>query len=220
MKTHSNARQALGLALAGFVLFGTANAYAEDNSVAIVEDTSGAIAGIEPLDLLRAGREIELAADAGLILSYLNSCQRENIRGGKITIGHGQSEVKGGNVTRKRVPCDPAALDLTPEQANQSATLVFRKPPLEEGAKFLMDSRQPLVIAPHLKTVKLEDLRHPGKVSSITVVNGVADLTAESGLLDQGGLYQLSGGGKSVVFLVGKEATDAPLPILQRAIRL
>jgi hypothetical protein len=202
------------------MLFGAAIAHAEDNSVAIVEDTSGAIVGVEPLDLLSAGREIELAADAGLILSYLNSCQRESIRGGKITIGHGQSEVKGGNVTRKRVPCDPAALDLTPEQANQSATLVFRRPPLEEGAEFLLDTRQPLVIAPHLKTVKLEDLRHSGKVRSVKVVRGVADLTAEFGLLDQGGLYRLSGGDKSVVFLVGKEATDAPLPILQRAIRL
>ena len=226
MKTHSNARKGLGLALAGFMLFGIAVAHAEDNSVAIVEDTSGAIVGVEPLDLLRAGREIELAADAGLILSYLNSCQRENIHGGKITIGREQSEVKGGNVTRKRVPCDPAALDLTPEQANQSATLVFRGDERPEGdavaaeAKFRMDTRQPLVMAPGLTEVTVENRRRPSVKWSVKVLDGIADITQDHGLLDQGGVYKITAGTDSVVFLVGKEATDAPLPILKRLIRL
>lgn len=195
-------------------------AAAQDKTVAIVEDTSGNVVGVEPLDLLRLGREIELSPDSGLIISYLNSCQRENIRGGKIVIGDVQSEVTGGEVSRRRVPCDAAALNLTPEQANQSATLIFRKPPQEKDIDFLLTTLQPIVIAPDVSEVTLEQLEHKQSVRKVKVVKGIADLTAEHGLLDQGGLYRLTAGDKVIKFRVGKEATDNPMPILQRAIRL
>jgi hypothetical protein len=193
--------------------------WAGDNAVAIVEDTSGAIEGVEPLDLLQEGREITLRPDSGLIISYLDSCQRENIRGGKVVIGKAQSDVTDGNVARRRISCDPAALALTPEQANQSATLVFRKPPTEEGVKFIAETRQPLVIAPDLKDITIEDVEREGAKRTVKFVNGIADLTADHAVLRQGGLYRLSGGGRTLVFRVGKEATDAPLPLLMRVIR-
>jgi hypothetical protein len=202
------------------LLAGTGAAMAQDKAVAIVEDTSGNVVGVEPLDLLRTGREIVLTAESGLIVSYLNSCQRENIRGGKIVIGEIQSEVKGGEVSRRRVPCDAAALNLTPEQANQSATLVFRKPPQEKGIDFLLNTRQPIVIAPDAAEVRLEQLEKTRATRTVKVAKGIADLTTEQGLLDQGGLYRLTAGDKVVTFRVGKEATDNPMPILQRAIRL
>ncbi|MDY0873442.1 hypothetical protein [Dongia rigui] len=195
-------------------------AVAQDRTVAIVEDTSGHVVGVEPLDLLRAGREIVLNADSGLIVSYLNSCQRENIRGGKVVIGEVQSDVKGGEVSRRRVPCDAAALNLTPEQANQSATLVFRDPLKEKGIDFLLKTRQPIVIAPDVTEVTLEQLETTHSSRTIKVTKGVADLTADRGLLDQGGLYRLTAGAKIITFRVGKEATDNPMPILQRAIRI
>lgn len=198
---------------------------ADDGAVAIVEETSGNVAGVEPLDLLREGRTIALKADAGLIISYLNSCQRENIRGGKVTIGKVQSDIAGGTVDRVRLTCDPVALDLSPEQANQSATLVFRADktvsgdPIAAQAKFVMETRQPLVIAPALNEITLEDLRHAGTKWSVKVAKGIADLTADHKLLDQGGVYRLMGGGRELIFRVGKEATDAPLPLLKRVIR-
>ncbi|MBK8158826.1 MAG: hypothetical protein IPK59_08720 [Rhodospirillaceae bacterium] len=184
-----------------------------------MEDTTGTIEGVEPLDLLSEGREISLRPDSGLIISYLDSCQRENIRGGKIVIGKAQSDVTDGNVSRKRISCDPAALALTPEQANQSATLVFRPAPLEDGVKFVMGTRRPVVIAGDLKDVLIEDLRKPGTTWSVVVVNGVADLTADRRILDRGGHYRLVGGGRTLVFQIGLEATDAPLPLLLRVIR-
>ncbi|MBI2257196.1 MAG: hypothetical protein HYU58_21430 [Proteobacteria bacterium] len=212
-------RRVGGLAILLFVASG-GMAVAQDKTVAIVEDTSGNIVGVEPLDLLRTGREIVLTAQSGLIVSYLNSCQRENIRGGKVVIGEVQSDVQGGEVSRRRVPCDAAALNLTPEQANQSATLVFRDPPKEKGINFLLNTRQPIVIAPGLAEVKLEQLEKVKSTRVVKVAKGIADLTAEHGLLDQGGLYQLTAGDRTVKFRVGKEATDNPMPILQRAIRL
>lgn len=204
----------LGVTAAGRI------AHADEAAVAIVEETSGKVAGVEPLDLLRAGKTIALPAESGLIISYLNSCQRENIRGGKVTIGTEQSQVDGGEISRKRVACDPAALDLTPEQANQSATLVFRKPPIDEGVKFVMETQQPLVIAPGLQEITVEDMREDHQaIWSVKVVDGVADLTDGREVLAKGGRYRLTGAGKSVVFQIGKEATEAPLPLLKRVIR-
>lgn len=203
----------------------TQAAQAEDGAVAIVEDTSGNVAGVEPLDLLREGKTIALQTDAGIIISYLNSCQRENIRGGMVTIGKSQSAIAGGTVARAKLACDPVALALTPEQANQSATLVFRKPdkisgdPVAAQAKFVMDTRQPLVIVPNLAEITIEDLRHVGTKWSVKVVRGVADLTADRKALEQGGVYRLVGGGRALIFRIGKEATDAPLPLLKRVIR-
>jgi hypothetical protein len=203
----------------------TEMAWADEPAVAIVEDTSGTVTGVEPLDLLRKGQQIALGAGAGVIISYLESCQRENIRGGKVVIGKTQSDVAGGEVTRSKVSCDPVALALTPEQANQSATLVFRKPdkiigdPIAAEAEFVMETRQPLVIAPNLDEILIEDRRHTGTTWSVKVVKGIADLTADRKALDQGGVYRLVGGGKTLVFRIGKEATDAPLPLLKRVIR-
>lgn len=201
-------------------LAGGGVAIAQDKTVAIVEDTSGNIAGVEPLDLLQQGHEIELSSDSGVIISYLNSCQRENIRGGKVVIGEGQSDVQGGKVSRRSVPCDPASLNLTPEQANQAATLVFREPPLEKDINFLLLTQQPIVIASGVNEVTLEQLGEKHATRMVKVVNGVADLTVEHGLLDKGGLYQLTAGDRVVKFRVGKEATDNPIPVLQRVIRL
>ncbi len=210
---------AVTLAAIGLALPAGQEASAGDAPVAIVEDTSGAVKGVAPFDLLKPGRRIELDGNTSVILSYLNSCQRENIRGGSIVIGKEQSDIDGGEVARRRIPCDAAALDLTPEQANQSAIIVFRPIPPEEGVKFLIDARLPIVIAPELDEIVLEQLEHKKSRRTVKVVNGVAELAATTAPLDKGGLYRLSGGGRSLLFRVGKEATDAPLPLLQRAIR-
>ena len=199
--------------------------WADEPAVAIVEDTSGTVTGVEPLDLLRKGQQIALGAGAGLIISYLDSCQRENIRGGKVVIGKTQSDVAGGAVTRSKVSCDPVALALTPEQANQSATLVFREDKTISGdpaameAKFALQTRQPIVIAPELAVITVEDWRDKKTKWSVNVVDGIADITADGKMLDQGGVYRLVGGGKTLIFRIGKEATDAPLPLLKRVIR-
>nr|WP_298685364.1 hypothetical protein [uncultured Dongia sp.] len=218
-----------GVAIMAFVAVAhvqfTKMARADEPAVAIVEDTSGTVAGVEPLDLLRKGQQIALSAGAGLIISYLDSCQRENIRGGKVVIGRTQSDVAGGAVTRSKVSCDPVALALTPEQANQSATLVFREPDKIVGdsvaaeAKFALQTRRPIVIVPDLTEITVEDWRDKKTKWSVKVMNGIADITADRKMLDQGGVYRLVGGGKTLIFRIGKEATDAPLPLLKRVIR-
>lgn len=200
-------------------------AHAGDSAVAIVEDVSGKVAGVEPFDLLHAGKTITLKAGEGLILSYLDSCRRENIQGGHVTIGEVQSDVSGGTVARSQLRCDPVALALTPEQANQSAALAFREDktisgdPVAAQAKFVLETRQPVVIAPDLTEITVEDLRRPGTKWLVKVVKGIANLAIGSQVLDQGGVYRLTGSGKTLIFRIGREATDAPLPLLKRVIR-
>lgn len=196
------------------------------NPVAIVEDVTVGVEAVAPLDLLREGDSLSLSADQGAIISYLESCQRENIRGGAIVIGRSQSAVTGGSVSRQAVACDPLALALTPEQANQSAALAFRQPDqpaagdaVAAEAKFAMATRHPIVIAPDLAEITIENRHNPGPLRRIKIIDGIAALTDEATPLDKGGVYRLEGGGRSLTFRIGREATDAPLPILKRIIR-
>src|SRR5579862_8909117 len=94
--------------------------------VAMVEDVSGASAGVGPLDYLSAGKTIRLAAADTLILDYLHSCIRETITGSSLVVGAEQSAVHGGKVTRETVSCDGGQLQLTADQAQKSETIVFR----------------------------------------------------------------------------------------------
>lgn len=193
--------------------------------VAIVEETTANVTTVEPMDLLREGTALALRDDQGVIISYLDTCQRESIRGGEIVIGRGRSEITGGTVARIAVNCDPAALALTPEQANESATLAFRDPtsagddPIAAQAQFVLSTRAPIVIAPDLTEVALENLRVPGAPRLVQLQDGVGELTGTDALLDKGGVYHLVGGGRSVVFRISRDATDAALPLLKRAIR-
>lgn len=192
--------------------------------VAIVEDTTDGVAAVAPLDLLRAGDQIALQPGQGVIISYLNSCQRENIRGGHVLVGETQSQVHDGTLSRQAIACDPLALALTPAQANQSGALAFRDPdakgdPIADQAKFVMATRHPIVLALDLDSVTIEDLRQPGSARRLAASGGIIELTDPDAPLAKGGVYKLTGGGRSLVFRIGREATDAPLPLLKRIIR-
>ncbi|WP_374374999.1 hypothetical protein [Dongia sp.] len=222
---HSANLPTVAVALFWFAGIGVAQAQPA-KPVAIVEDVTPGVAAVAPLDLLRDGDSLTLDPDQGAIISYLDSCQRENIRGGTIVIGGTQSTVTGGSVSRQAVACDPLALALTPEQANQSAALAFRQPDqpasgdaVAAEAKFALATRHPIVIAPDLQEITIEDRHNPGHLRRIKIVDGIAALTDEANPLDKGGVYRLEGGGRSLTFRIGREATDAPLPILKRVIR-
>src|ERR1700730_17000118 len=75
---------------------GRSPALAAPIPVALVEEVSGAPAGVEFMDYVETGKTIELGARGGIVLSYLNSCVRETISGGTVTVGTDQSDVQGG----------------------------------------------------------------------------------------------------------------------------
>lgn len=212
------------LAIAVPAVAGTAQAEPSP-PVAIVETTTSNVTEPAPLDLLRVGDKITLGTGEGVTISYLNSCQRETIQGGNIVIGETQSAIEDGVVSRQAVTCDPLALALTPAQANQSGALAFRGDqdvegdPIAEQAKFVMATRHPIVLALDIASVDIEDLRNPGNSRTIKASGGVIELTDPDAPLDKGGVYKITGGGRSLVFRIGREATDAPMPILKRIIR-
>ena len=95
--------------------------------VAIVEDIDASQAKVGAMDYLEAGRVIELGARGTAILGYFQSCLRESITGGTVTVGASQSAIKGDNVSRERVDCDGGQLQLTAAEAGKRAVLILRK---------------------------------------------------------------------------------------------
>jgi hypothetical protein len=66
---------------------GMSPALAAPIPVALVEEVSGAPAGVEFMDYVETGKTIELGARGGIVLSNLNSCVRETISGGTVKVG-------------------------------------------------------------------------------------------------------------------------------------
>ena len=93
---------------------------------ALVEDITDGSAGVEAMDYVQPGRIIRLGTHQSMVLTYLNSCIREKIQGGIVTIGRDQSEVQSGTVERNSLPCDTGRMELTAEIASEGAGAIFR----------------------------------------------------------------------------------------------
>lgn len=219
----SLARCLAGLAFAaGWIGAISASAMAGGAPVAIVEEVSTGVTQVEPMDLLSEGDRIELKADQTVIIGYFSTCMREVVHGGKIVVGKAGSDVDGGEAVAKKMKCAAGTMDLTPAQLAQSAALAYRDPnsndPLQPQTT--VDSTQPVIIAPDLKEVVLEDLRRNEKRTLQLDADGIGDFAALGITLRPGGVYLVSGGKRALVFKVDGAAVAAPLPILIRLIRL
>jgi hypothetical protein len=73
---------------------------------ALVEDVTGASAGVEFMYYVETGEIIRLNPQGSIVLNYLVSCVRETITGGVVTVGRDQSEVQSGKVERISTACD------------------------------------------------------------------------------------------------------------------
>jgi hypothetical protein len=121
--TMSRTRHAV-LVFAAAVL--ATSAASAGSSVAVVEELSGNPAAIEVMDYLETGQIIRLGAQETLVLSYLNSCMREKITGGTVTVGTQQSEVLSGKVERTKIPCHQAKASPPNGFVMQASGYVFR----------------------------------------------------------------------------------------------
>ena len=93
---------------------------------ALVEDVKSGTAGVEFMDYVGNRQVINLGPRDVLVLSYLKSCEHETITGGTVTVGTERSEVQGGKIVRGKVPCDGGKMQLSAQQASQSAASSFR----------------------------------------------------------------------------------------------
>ena len=88
-------------------------AFAGD-AVALIERLTGPSQRVELMTYAHVGQVIHLSADQTMVLSYRDSCIRETITGGTITIGTEQSEVRSGvRLERIQINCDLGKVDVT-----------------------------------------------------------------------------------------------------------
>jgi hypothetical protein len=217
--------------MAGTLLFaGPGQAQAP---VAIVEDVSSRSAGVEFMDYVPVGTRVPLQGNDTLTLGYLKSCWRESIVGGTVLVGPEQSEVKGGTVSRTKEQCDGGQMQLTPEQANKSGAMAFRRPPKLGVGKtaalepsLMLYGRTPMFELGQSGRLSIERLDQTAAAITIDVAHGQLlrgaffDLAKTSTLLAAGGVYRASLNGRQVVFKIAASATPGATPLLGRLVRL
>ena len=212
---------------------GMSPALAAQIPVALVEEVSGAPAGVEFMDYVETGKTIELGARGGIVLSYLNSCVCETISGGTVTVGTDQSDVQGGKVARTKVPCDPGNLALMGDKSGQFAGRVFRSG--AEGtsaveAQLTLYGRSPLLELKGPGMLLIERLdqtteRYLVDVGTEQLIHGrFYDFGKWGRHLAAGGIYRISrdtqDGQEELVFKIDAHAKPGNTPMAGRLLRL
>jgi hypothetical protein len=198
--------------------------------VALVEDVNSKSAGVQSMDYLATGKQIRLGKQDTLVLSYLQSCWRETIAGGTVTVGAEQSNVQGGTVDRQKVDCDGDRLILTAQQTSQSAGMLVRglmpsKPTVPE-ADITLFGTSPLIEIKDGGTIIIERLDQPGSRETIDASKkqlakgAFYDFARTGKTLAPGGVYRASSGTRKVVFKIDPGAKPGASPILGRLLRL
>ena len=189
---------------------------------ALVEEVRGTTAGVAFMDYVATGKVIRLGPQESIVLGYLGSCWHETIKGGIVTVGAEQSEVQGGEVSRRKVMCNGGKIALTPRQANQSAGTTVRalhaKPALTLYGLF------PVVEADGgTLTIVRVDREGEYHVANVPVKRGTRrsffDFATTKRALAAGGTYRANIGSRRILFLIDPNATARDVPIISRLLR-
>lgn len=92
---------------------------------ALVESVLTNSVSTEVMSYAETGKTFKLRPQDGMVLSYMNSCVRETITGGTVTIGIDHSTVQGGTVSRTNLDCGSNGFVLT-SSTTEFAGRVFR----------------------------------------------------------------------------------------------
>ena len=206
-----------------------ATAFAAGAPVAVVEDVSGKAAGVEAMDYVSPGQVIHLGKGDTLVLGYMDSCWRETITGGTVTVGKEQSAVKDGAVQRAKVECDGGRMQLSAQQASKSGAVVFRGAPKPKSAlpqpQLTLYGLSPVVDVKGGGHLVIERLDRPGErievnIGSQQLFRGAFyDFAKENKALAAGGLYRAAVGNRQIVFKVDPEARPGRTPVIGRLLR-
>ena len=203
------------------------------SSTAIVEEIAGNPPGIEFMDYVEPGKVIQLGSADSIVLSYLNSCVREAIRGGAVKVGADQSESLAGStvIERTKVDCDAGRMMGAAGQTNDAASLVIRgeqqlaiRPAPEPeftiygtSPIFELHGSGRLVIARLDKTGEYIDLM----IEPDRLTRGVfLDFARDGRSLAAGGAYGVRWNRRLTVFKIDAAAKPGPTPIVGRLVRL
>lgn len=191
---------------------------------ALVEDAPDGLAGVQVMDYVARGQSVTLAANQTLVLSYLHSCVLETIRGGVVTVGLRESEVTGGKVERKTMPCDGGRLLLAADQAGKAGVTVMRDAGIalkdaKPKAQITLHKTRPIIVASTPGPVVFEPLDDGGKPITVNLDGKTLDLAKGKTQLKAGALYRVSAAGKSYVVQVAPDARNEGGPALGRLLR-
>ena len=210
---------ACGLALA------PASPAAAQGLSAIVESVSPPREDVRAFDVLAEGTVIELKPGQTLTLGYLDSCTHEEISGGTVTIGAGESKVEGGEVTRNVVPCNGSIDPDSAAGTNEAAVVAIRSLGAEDGANVrVVPSLQPVFVLedgavpadPSLVIERLDRQEAPIRVS---LFGRTLDLKQTGMKLTPGGIYSAVCGEHKVAFKIADNAGTGQVVTLQRVVR-
>lgn len=190
-------------------------------AAAIVEDISGSVEGVQPMDILEEGQVIKLPQGARIILGYMVSCVRETITGGTVTIGSEKSTVEKGTREVEDVDCDGGRAVRTSNNAADVAGAVFRKGPAREPLpkpEWTIYGTSPLFrFSSNIDTIKIKRLDKEEDALDIKVGGSWVD-TAKAGLeLEPSGLYAVSAG-DSIHILKVSPLAEPDVPVLSRLV--
>jgi len=194
---------------------------------ALVEDVKGTAAEVEFMDYVGAGQVIKLGSTGALVLSYLKSCEHEVITGGTVIVGTEQSEVDGGKVTRTKVACDGGNVEVSSQQAIETAATAFR---LQNAPhETIVYARSPIVELPKLhpgdsRELVFERIDPPGEHFTIKISEGLSDggfydLAETNRMLTPGATYRASLGDYKIIFKIDASAKSGTGPIVSRLLR-
>jgi hypothetical protein len=212
-----------GLIAAGLVLAaGLAGGPAAAAPVALVEDISGPPAGVQAFDFVEERQVIRLQGTNTLVLSYLDSCWRESIVGGTVTVGREQSSVEGGQVGRESVPCNGGRMRLSAEQAQRSGGIPFRSPP--PARDYESYGLSPIILMRSPGRLVITRVGQPGAVVDVAVqqrdlTRGAYDLARAGVALQAGGTYIAKVGTREVRFRINEQARPGALPAVSRLVQ-
>jgi hypothetical protein len=199
--------------------------------VAVVEDVTGNPSGVEFMDYVEPGKVIRLGPADSIVLGYLNSCWREKITGGTVTVGAQLSEVQAGKVEREKVPCEARKMLLNAEVANKSGAMVFRQLPRGQQTaplrpQFTLYGLSPVIEVKAGGSLVVERLDKPGErhemvISTQQLLRGAFIDFAKAGIaLAPRGVYRAEAGAQQVVFDIAPGAGPGQTPLAGRLLRL
>lgn len=197
----------------------SSGAQAQGAAVAILEEINGANGKHGAFDELKVGDRIDLGAGGSAVIGYLDSCVRETIQGGVVTIAPGRSKIEGGQVSRETIACEATQLVLSEDEAGKSATVAFRGPPWEDDLRQVVPSPSPLVLAAG-KQLAIKRLDGEEPALNLPLKDGKADLAEQNVSLTPGGFYELTAGQRQTVIKIDPDAQAGPMPAMSRLVRL
>ncbi len=207
------------------VLLGLAGGAQADGPVAVVEEVGADVTGVALFEVVQSGAVIELGASGRLVLGYLAGCQREEISGGRVTVGKGRSDVQGGRVRRETVECDGGSLQLAAEQVGKSGVQVYR---VSEGGgasgekqpTLTIYGASPIILAIGVSgSATIQRLDVDEQRLSFPLTGGLVDLARLNEHLLPGAIYAARAGDREIIFQIDEYARPGPEPVLSRLIR-